>query len=257
MNYTVEAGVITLGPPESELDSLRQRALSLGPWRKGPFRVGGLLIEGHWKSDLKWNRAIRAAGDIRGKTVIDVGCNNGYYLFRMREAGASHAIGFDPVAQFENQFLFLNEFARDPSIDFIRSGYQEMGAATADIVFCMGVIYHQKNPMDVLEKLLGALRPGGRIILETMGLDIGENCLVPSGRYAGSSGIWFVPGPGAVANWCKRTGLKCTLADVWDARDEQQKTQFAELPLTTDFYHGEKTSEGYPLPLRYLFHVER
>ncbi len=245
------------GLPQTEPDEIRRRALDLAPWRKGPFDLNGVRIDGHWKSDLKWKRALGFAGDLRGADILDVGCNNGYYLFEMRKAGAASAVGLDPVEKFEAQFHFVREFYPDPEVRFVRAGFERAGEFPSDVVFCMGVLYHQKNAAHLIECLAAAMRPGGRMVLETLGLDIGEHCLIPRGRYAGASGIWQIPGPGAVENWCRRTGLKCDLADVWDARDEQQRTEFADLPLTSDFYHNDRTVEGYPIAMRYLFLVRR
>ena len=82
-----------------EHDTARRRELllSLAPWRKGPFDVAGVHIDSEWQSDVKWNRLQDAIAPLAGRSVLDVGCGNGYYALRMREAGASRVIGIDPT----------------------------------------------------------------------------------------------------------------------------------------------------------------
>ena len=63
------------------------------PWRKGPFSVFGITIDSEWRSDLKWNRLHEKIGSLQDRIVLDVGCSNGYYGFRMLEAGAKLVIG--------------------------------------------------------------------------------------------------------------------------------------------------------------------
>jgi tRNA (mo5U34)-methyltransferase len=85
-----------LGRPVSDPESLRSVLLQLHPWRKGPLEVGGVMIDSEWRCDMKWNR-IAGALDLRGHTVLDVGCGNGYFGWRMLGAGAECVIGIDPT----------------------------------------------------------------------------------------------------------------------------------------------------------------
>lgn len=239
--------------------------MALGPWRKGPFEIHGVRIDGQWDSSLKWKRALAAAnlfGGIEGKRVCDVGCNNGYYLFRALEAGATFALGLDPAAAFEQQFQFLTRHLEEPRVQFRRVGYQWLleQTETFDVIFCMGVIYHQRNPYELLDALRESLAPGGVVVLETLGANLGDRVIVPAGKYSGQGGIWMVPGPTAVLNMLKRSGFGMNrMVDEWDARDEQQRTAFADLPPMREFYHesGSRTVEGYEVPLRYLFVAKR
>ena len=58
----------------------------LHPWRKGPFDLFGVRIDAEWRSDLKWRR-VAPAVDLGGAEVLDVGCGNGYFGWRMLQAG--------------------------------------------------------------------------------------------------------------------------------------------------------------------------
>ena len=61
---------------------IRETALLMKPWRKGPFRINELFIDSEWQSQIKYN-LLEPHFDLEGKVVGDIGCNNGYYLFRM------------------------------------------------------------------------------------------------------------------------------------------------------------------------------
>ena len=81
-------------PPGSEAET-RKLLLTLAPWRKGPFDVAGVAIDSEWRSDVKWARLKDAIEPLQQRTVLDVGCGNGYYARQMHAAGASHVIGVD------------------------------------------------------------------------------------------------------------------------------------------------------------------
>jgi len=146
---------------------IKKQAAELGPWRKGPFEVGGVLIDGHWDSAPKWHRAMAAAESIRGRSVCDIGCNNGYYLYRMKEAGAAQILGIDPVAKFEAQFSWLQSFEQVPGLAFRRQGFEEL-SGQFDTIFCMGVLYHVHNPHALFETMKACLAKGGTLIIETI-----------------------------------------------------------------------------------------
>ena len=69
---------------------------ALMPWRKGPFQFGDVFIDSEWRSDWKWQR-LAAQIDLAGQRVLDVGCGNGYFGWRMLQAGAREVVGVDPT----------------------------------------------------------------------------------------------------------------------------------------------------------------
>ena len=83
----------------------------LHPWRKGPFEVFGIFIDTEWRSDWKWQRLKDHIQPLTGRTVLDVGCGNGYHCFRMAGAGAKLVIGIDPTLIYVMQFEALQRFA--------------------------------------------------------------------------------------------------------------------------------------------------
>jgi len=232
---------------------------SFNPWRKGPFDVFGHRIDAAWKSDRKWTKAMRYAGSLYGKSVCDIGCNNGYYLYRMAHEGAAKVVGLDPQKLFKDQFDFLNALCPLPHVKFLEAGYDilQNQKESYDTIFCMGILYHRRNPMEVLEISRHALRTGGEIFIETMGLDLPLNeCFYPGGKYAGSSGVFFIPSTSVLHSWLKRTGYReIVIHETHDSTDDQVRTAWADLPAFTEFLDPNRpgfTIEGYPAPLRIL-----
>ena len=69
--------------------TLHRHLHALQPWRKGPFSLFGVQIDTEWRSDWKWNRVAPHLSPLAGRRVLDVGCGNGYYGWRMCAAGAA------------------------------------------------------------------------------------------------------------------------------------------------------------------------
>ncbi|NJN52024.1 MAG: DUF1698 domain-containing protein [Gammaproteobacteria bacterium] len=94
--------VVSLGPvrigaqadaSDDERAALIRSLQALRPWRKGPFELFGVPIDTEWRSDWKWDRVRPHVADLRGRRVLDVGCGNGYFGWRMIDAGADCVIG--------------------------------------------------------------------------------------------------------------------------------------------------------------------
>src|SRR6187551_2886612 len=93
---------LTLYAPHCQLTQpvdYTQALMTLGPWKKGPFQIGEVLVDAEWRSDLKWERVIKQLGSLSGQTVLDVGTGNGYFLLRALGSGAKCVLGIEPHAQ--------------------------------------------------------------------------------------------------------------------------------------------------------------
>lgn len=82
---------------QAQLESALQ---ALHPWRKGPFSLFGVMIDSEWRSDRKWRRLQDHIAPLTDRVVLDVGCGNGYYIWRMLGAGARFVLGVDPTLRF-------------------------------------------------------------------------------------------------------------------------------------------------------------
>lgn len=131
-------------------EQLRDCLMALVPWRKGPFEICGTTIDTEWRSDWKWQR-IAPQIDLVGAHVLDVGGGNGYYGWRMLDAGASSVIGVDPTLLFVAQFQAIDAFINDPRISVAPLALEDLAPLADaelefDTVFSMGVLYHRRDP---------------------------------------------------------------------------------------------------------------
>ena len=228
------------------------------PWRKGPFRLYDILIDTEWRSDLKWNRIVSHL-DLRNRRVLDVGCGNGYYGWRMLSAGARLVLGLDPFLLYVMQFEAIRRFAWPVAphgvLPLSDADLQNVPQAF-DTTFSMGVLYHRTSPIDHLQTLFRTLRSGGQLVLETLILDTSkEDVLVPDDRYAKMRNVWFIPSVPMLKKWLARTGF--TSIDVVDVSvttsDAQRRTDWMTFESLADFLDpkdSSKTIEGYPAPMR-------
>jgi tRNA (mo5U34)-methyltransferase len=236
----------------------RELLLRLCPWRKGPFALGETDIDAEWRSDLKWARVKDAIGPLEGHSVLDVGCGNGYYALRMREAGAGSVVGIDPTLLYVVQFLAVARFLDADKVHVLPLRLCELpaGPRAFDTVFSMGVLYHQRSPLDHLRQLRQQLLPGGQLVLETLYLPGEEACArTPPGRYARMRNVWLLPTVPELETWLRRTGFTgVTVADrSVTTTDEQRSTpwmNFDSLREALDPEDPERTVEGWPAPRR-------
>ena len=239
-------------------DEIRESLLQLAPWRKGPFDIAGTHIDAEWRSDLKWARLRDSIAPLNGRNVLDVGCGNGYYALQMRQSGAQKIIGVDPTLLYAMQFLAVNIFAKETGIFVLPLRLHELPlpARKFDSTFSMGVLYHQRSPLDHLRQLRQTLRPNGQLVLETIYLP-GDDAYAatPEGRYARMRNVWLLPTIKELSTWMVRSGY--TDIEVIDTSmttvDEQRSTEwmtFESLREALDPNDPTRTVEGWPAPHR-------
>ena len=244
-----------------EQQRITQLLKNMMPWRKGPFHLYGINIDTEWRSDWKWERLIPHINNLEGQTVLDVGCNSGYHLWRMVGAGAKLAVGIDPMALYLCQFEAIRKLlGNDQRAHLLPLGIEELPKLNAfDTVFSMGVLYHRRSPLDHLFQLKDQLVDGGQLVLETLVID-GDlhQALMPGERYAQMRNVYFIPSVPTMINWL----YKCGFSDVKmvdksvTSLDEQRKTEWMTSDSLADFLDpndSSKTIEGYPAPMRAVF----
>lgn len=231
------------------------------PWRKGPFNLFGINIDTEWRSNLKWQRVLPHIQPLKNRKVLDVGCGNAYYGWRMLAEEPRWVLGVDPSQKFMMQFLVMKHFARDYPIDYLPLRGEDLPPRMAafDTVFSMGVLYHRRSPFDHLEELKQCLVPGGELVLETLIIKGEANeVLVPADRYAQMRNVWFIPSAATLRGWLERIGFKeVKLVDLSQTTTtEQRSTDWMRFHSLADYLDPVDlglTIEGYPAPLRATF----
>ena len=246
---------------------LTEQAKQLIPWRKGPFNLFGIEIDAEWRSDHKWERILPYIDDLKGKTVLDIGCNNGYFLFKMAPQQPKLAIGIDPVVHCQAQFDFMQHFAKQPNLYFELFGVEHLShfKGMFDTIFSMGIIYHHRHPIEQLINIREALKPGGQMILETIGIPgSGSFALFPEDRYAKMNNVWFVPTVECFKNWALRAKFIDVeiIADTPLTVEEQRLTPWCPPPHQSlanflDPDDPKKTIDGYPAPRRFALSARK
>ncbi len=231
-------------------------AKRLMPWRKGPFKILNTLIDSEWKSQIKYN-LLKPYFNIKDKKVADIGCNNGYYMFRMLKEKPKKIVGFDPSALFKTQFDFINHFIKS-DICYELLGVEHIGLYEEkfDTIFCLGVLYHRSDPISTLKSLKQGLNKNGELFLDTFIIDGEEDyALTPKDRYSKIPNIYFIPTLNALSNWLHRAGFKnIKLLEIKKTdSNEQRKTSWIQSQSLESFLNPSNpniTVEGYPAPKR-------
>jgi tRNA (mo5U34)-methyltransferase len=228
------------------------------PWRKGPFQLFGIDIDAEWRSERKWNRLRPVLPDLRDKVIADIGCNNGYYMFKMAHCKPRLVLGFEPYIQHYYAFRSLNHLAGQENLVVEPFGVEDINLFpnSFDVIFLMGIIYHRISPVEMLKEIREAMRPGGHLMLESQAIP-GEDpvALFPEKTYAKVPGTYFVPTRSCLHNWLVRAGFRDI--DIFAfhpmSSGEQRKTEWMTFESYSDFIapdNPERTIEGYPAPYR-------
>lgn len=230
----------------------------LHPWRKGPFDVFGIRIDCEWRSDLKWNRLQNRITPLENRKILDIGSSNGYYLFRMSSAGPRLALGLEPYLTFYYQFCALQQYLHLPHVHCLPIRFEDfpMLAEVFDTVFCMGILYHSRAPLDMLARIRRYLAREGELVLETLVIeDKDDRALCPYPRYAKMHNAYFLPSISCLTGWLRRVGftdIRC-LDVTRTTPEEQRQTEWMTFESLTDFLDPKdptRTLEGYPAPVR-------
>lgn len=235
---------------------LEQGLRAFMPWRKGPFQLFNQRINTEWRSDWKWQRLAPHLPKLRGHRVLDVGSGNGYFGWRLLEAGASAVLGVDPTLLFCMQHLAINRYLRSDANWVLPLRFEELPQMQFDGVMSMGVVYHRRDPQEHVQELVQQLKPGGWLVLESLVMPNGQTIRpAPENRYARMRNVWCVPDTNLMQQWMQNAG--CSEVKLVDEATtilaEQRPTPwmaFESLEHTLNPADLTQTVEGYPAPRR-------
>jgi len=243
---------------KDQQELIRNNLMKLSPWRKGPFEIDGLFIDSEWRSYLKWDRIKNHISPLTDRNVLDVGCGNGYYCYRMLGAGAKTVVGIDPGELFCTQFAAINHFIKETQVTVLPLSGEMVfeNPWLFDTIFSMGVVSHRREPMEHLAGLFTCLRSGGELVLETLVIESeGSETLIPEDRYANMRNVWQLPSVLRLIEQLNEAGFdESRCVDICrTTTDEQRATPWMpsySLENALDPGDSARTIEGHPAPVR-------
>ncbi|MFN3522509.1 MAG: TIGR04290 family methyltransferase [Phenylobacterium sp.] len=213
---------------------IRDRAQALGRWFHNLDLNGVQTAPDHFLHDypnVKWRRFQHVVPErLDGRTVLDLGCNAGFYALEMKRRGAARVLGVDSdprylaQAQLASEVTGLEIELREMSVYDVA----ELGERF-DLVLFMGVLYHLRHPLLALD-LVGEHVVGDLMIFQTMQRGSEEEAPVAEDydffeqdhfaapgypkmhfiehRYAGDPSNWWAPNAACSAAMLRSAGFE-------------------------------------------------
>lgn len=106
-------------------------------------------------------------GSLRGKRVLDIACNSGFWSIQCALLGAE-VVGFDARPELIAQANLLKRITGAANADFRLLDFADMtpeALGTFDVVLNLGFLYHAPQPLDVLQRTRAMTRR--HILLDT------------------------------------------------------------------------------------------
>ncbi len=142
--------------PDLTREELKAEIDRLGPWFHNLDLGGVPTAPMHFLGDypaVKWRQFADAIPqDLSGMSVLDIGCNGGFYSMEMKRRGATRVLGID----HDDDYLTQARFAASViglDIEFARLSVYDIGAIGErfDLVLFLGVLYHLRHPLLALD----------------------------------------------------------------------------------------------------------
>ncbi len=233
---------------------IRQQVEALGPWFHN-IELGGVrTAPEHFLGDypnMKWQKFAHAIpADLSGKSVLDIGCNAGFYSIEMKKRGAERVLGVDFDDIYLEQARFAAQVA-EADIEFRKLSVYDVGALGEkfDVVIFMGVLYHLRHPLLALD-LIREHVAGDLLVFQSMQrgsseiLPLAENYPFSDAalfddpgfpklhfienRYADDPTNWFVPNAACAEAMLRSAGFEITAhpeAEVYICRATERPAQ--------------------------------
>lgn len=157
--------------PAAGAAELSRRIAELGEWFHNLDLHGVSTAPNHFLGDfprIKWKHiAAEIPADLTGATVLDIGCNAGFYALHMKQRGADRVLGIDVDDRYLNQARFAAQ-TLGLDIEFERRSVYDVDqlAGAFDFVLFMGVFYHLRYPLLALDRV--AKKVGQTLVFQSM-----------------------------------------------------------------------------------------
>jgi tRNA (mo5U34)-methyltransferase len=216
------------------VSTLSDEISALAPWFHNlHLPDGSQTAPGHFLGDypsFKWRRVARAVPeDLTGWSVLDIGCNAGFYSFELARRGA-HVRAVDIDERYLRQGEWAaRKFGLGDRVEFCKGHVLDLldSQHTYDLVWFTGVFYHLRYPvlaLDLVRAVTGRLMmfqsltmPGlPRATPENVVLDEREKLLEDDWpkmafiehRLAGDPTNWWAPNAACVEALLRTAGFR-------------------------------------------------
>lgn len=158
---------------ELSTQEIERRVRSLGQWFHNLDLHGVKTAPDHFLGDypnIKWQTFAHAVpSDLSGRSVLDIGCNAGFYSIEMKKRGAARVVGVDSDDMYLNQARFAAEVSGFHDIEFRNMSVYDVGqlGEKFDLVIFMGVLYHLRHPLLALDTLYDTV-VGDMLLFQSM-----------------------------------------------------------------------------------------
>jgi tRNA (mo5U34)-methyltransferase len=154
--------------------AIEERVRALGPWFQNiDLGYGVQTAPDHFLGDypgFKYARFRDALpADLEGRSVLDIGCNAGFYSIEMKKRGAGRVLGIDADERYLAQARFAADVLGISGIEYRDCSVYDVGALGEkfDWVVFMGVLYHLRHPLLALD-LIREHVAGEMMLFQTM-----------------------------------------------------------------------------------------
>jgi tRNA (mo5U34)-methyltransferase len=214
-------------------EQIRKRVQDLGSWFHNLDLEGVRTAPDHFLGDYpacKWKQFARAIpADLKGASVLDVGCNAGFYSIEMKRRSAGRVVGIDSDPDYLAQARFAAEVC-NVKIELRCMSVYDVAQLNEkfDWVLFMGVFYHLRYPLLALDLLhrhvakdwlvfQSMLRGSGEVDRLDGNYSIAEKSMFDSPgfprmhfieqRYSNDATNWWIPNRACVEAMLRSSGF--------------------------------------------------
>jgi tRNA (mo5U34)-methyltransferase len=146
-------------------EEIEARVRALSPWFHNLELEGVRTAPDHFLGDYPgavWRAlAPELPADLSGKSVLDVGCNAGFFSLELKRRGAARVLGVDLDARYLAQARLAAEIAR-LDVELRQLSVYDVARLEGerfDVVVFMGVLYHLRHPLLALDLIRAHVAP--------------------------------------------------------------------------------------------------